>query len=211
MQIASQFEILVLLLVVTLAVALVSRGLRIPYTLALVVTGLALGFSQLFPQVRLDPVVVLFVFLPVLLFEGAWSINLAYLIAEWVPIALLAVPGLMISILVTATVLHAGVGLAWLVALLLGAVISPTDPVAVLALFRQLGLPTRLRTLIEGESLFNDGIATAIFTTVLALIVGEAAHVPRSTLLWQTGLHSLWLLDGGPRVGSLVFLVAAYF
>src|SRR5260370_18850407 len=113
MQIASQFEILVLLLVVTLAVALVSRGLRIPYTLALVVTGLVLGFSGLFPQVRLDPVVVLFVFLPVLLFEGAWSINLAYLIAEWMPVALLAVPGLGSSILGTAPALHPGAALAW--------------------------------------------------------------------------------------------------
>jgi CPA1 family monovalent cation:H+ antiporter len=210
-QTASQFEILVLLLVMTLAVALVSRGLRIPYTLALVVTGLVLGFSGLFPQVRLDPVVVLFAFLPVLLFEGAWSINLAYLIAEWVPIALLAVPGLIISIVVTTAVLHAGAGLTWLVALLLGTIISPTDPVAVLALFRQLGLPARLRTLIEGESLFNDGIAAAIFTTVLALIVGEAAHVPRSTLLWQTELHAVWLILGGPVIGALIGLVAAYF
>ncbi|HEY7984453.1 MAG TPA: sodium:proton antiporter [Ktedonobacterales bacterium] len=201
-------EVVVLLLVVTLAVALAARGLRVPYTLALVVVGLVLGMSGLLPRVRLDPVVVLFVFLPLLLFEGAWSMRLAQLLAEWAPVALLALPGLLISIVVTALVVRAGIGLAWPVALLLGAMVSPTDPVAVLALLRQLDLPERLRALVEGESLFNDGLGAAAFTMLLALAVAAGAGQPAASP-WSVALGALWLMLGGVAIGTALGLVAA--
>ncbi len=201
-------EVVVLLLVVTLAVALAARGLRVPYTLALVVVGLVLGVSGLLPRVRLDPVVVLFVFLPLLLFEGAWSMRLAYLVAEWAPVALLALPGLLIAIAVTAVVVRMGIGLAWPVALLLGAMISPTDPVAVLALLRRFGLPERLRTLIEGESLFNDGLGAAAFTTLLALAVAGGVGAPAASP-WRVALGALWLMAGGVAIGTALGFVTA--
>jgi CPA1 family monovalent cation:H+ antiporter len=197
-----------LLLAVTLAVALAARGLRVPYTLALVVVGLVLGMTGLLPRVRLDPVVVLFVFLPLLLFEGAWSMRLAYLLAEWAPVALLALPGLLISIVVTALVVHAGIGLAWPVALLLGAMISPTDPVAVLALLRRFGLPERLRALIEGESLFNDGLGAAAFISLLAIALGEGAGAPAGVSLGSVLLGAAWLMAGGAAIGTALGLVA---
>jgi CPA1 family monovalent cation:H+ antiporter len=144
-----------------------------------------------------------------LLFEGAWSMRLAYLVAEWAPVALLALPGLLISIGVTALVVRVGIGLTWPVALLLGAMISPTDPVAVLALLRQFGLPERLRALIEGESLFNDGLGTAAFIALLALAVAAESGTAANVSLWSIGLGTLWLMLGGVAIGMTLGLLAA--
>ena len=196
-------QLLVLLLVITLAVALISRLLRLPYTLVLVVIGLIIGFSPLLPNLRLNPDVVLFLFLPALLFEGAWNVNMKLLTAEWLPVFLLAVPGLLLSVLVVATLLHFGLGLSWLLVLLLGAMISPTDPIAVLTLLHQLGLSDRLRTIVEGESLFNDGVGAAIFILVLGFLLAslgmtEAAH---ESSFWTVGLEAFWLMLGGLALG----------
>src|SRR5262249_5353125 len=90
-------ELLVLLLLITLAVALISRPLSFPYTLVLVVVGLVIGLSPLLPGIHLNPDIVLFLFLPVLLFEGAWNVDIRLLIANWLPVLLLAVPGLLFS------------------------------------------------------------------------------------------------------------------
>jgi CPA1 family monovalent cation:H+ antiporter len=155
-------QLFVLLLVITLAVALISRPLRLPYTLVLVVVGLLIGVSPLLPNLHLNPEVVLFLFLPALLFEGAWNVDVKQLTANWLSVFLLAVAGLLLSVLVVAVLVHWSLGLPWFLVLLLGAMISPTDPIAVLALLRQLGLSDRLRTIVEGESLFNDGVGAAI-------------------------------------------------
>ena len=88
---------------------------------------------------------------PHLLFEGAWNAEIDKLVADWLPIVLLAIPGMVFSLLVVAVVLHFGIGLEWLLALLVGAIVAPTDPVAVIALFQQLGVPDRLRTLSKGK------------------------------------------------------------
>ena len=204
-------QLLILLLVITLVVALISQPLRLPYTLVLVVVGLVIGFSPLLPDVRLDPDVVLFLFLPILLFEGAWNVDVKQLRADWLPIILLAVPGLLLSLFVVAVLLHWGVGLSWLLALLLGAIISPTDPVAVISLLRQLGLPDRLRTIIEGESLFNDGVGAAVFELVLGFLLvslSSGSHEATSSL-WMTVLEVLWLMLGGLVIGIGVGLIIA--
>src|SRR6185312_7878436 len=168
---AEQVERLVLLLIVSLVVALIARQLRFPYTLALVLVGLVLGLLPFVPSVKFDPDVVLLIFIPALLFEGAWNVSVSVLLKNWLAILLLAVPGLLISLIVAAAALHFGGGLTWLEALLLGAIISPTDPVAVVALFRRLGMGERMRTIIEGESLFNDGVGAAVYTIVLGLLL----------------------------------------
>jgi len=149
-----QVEILILLLIVTLIVALLARLMRIPYTLLLVIIGFIVGIVGLLsflPHEHLDPNVVLYIFIPALLFEGAWNAELDRLEAEWLPIILLAIPGMVLSLLVVAVALHVGIGLEWLLALLVGAIVAPTDPIAVIALFQQLGVPDRLRTLVEGK------------------------------------------------------------
>jgi monovalent cation:H+ antiporter, CPA1 family len=204
-------QLLVLLLMITLAVALLSRQLRLPYTLVLVVAGLIIGASPLLPNLRLNPDVVLFLFLPVLLFEGAWNVDVKQLTANWLVVFLLSMPGLLLSVLVVAALLHWTLGLSWLLVLLLGAMISPTDPIAVLALLRQMGLSDRLRTIVEGESLFNDGVGAAIFQLVLALLLvsfGGTEAVDASSF-WLLALQALWLMAGGLMLGIAVGLVVA--
>ncbi|HEX4713430.1 MAG TPA: sodium:proton antiporter [Ktedonobacteraceae bacterium] len=196
-------QLLVLLLVITLVVALISRPLRLPYTLVLVVVGLIIGISPLLPDLRLNPNVVLFLFLPALLFEGAWNVDVKQLTANWLVVLLLAVPGLLLSVIVVAALLHWTLGLPWVLVLLLGAMISPTDPIAVLSLFRQMGFSDHLRTIVEGESLFNDGVGAAIFELVLGVLFvslggTEATSAPS---WWLSVGEALWLMLGGLILG----------
>jgi CPA1 family monovalent cation:H+ antiporter len=179
---SEEIRLIVLLLLISLGVALAARWARLPYTLGLVVVGLLIGFFHLLPGVVLTPELVLLIFLPSLLFDGAWNLEQRELLRNWLPITLLAGPGLIISVVVVGLILHFAVGLDWAVAFLLGAIISPTDPIAVLALLRQLGLAPRLRLLIEGESLFNDGVAAAITQVLLASVIGSAATASASVV-----------------------------
>ena len=162
---------LVLFLSVALVVNLLSEKLRVPYTLGLVIVGLGIGFVGLTPEVQLSPELVLFVFLPALLFEGAWNAKLSLLRENWRAIFFLAGPGLLLSLVIIAAALHILDQLDWATALLLAAILSPTDPVAVLGLFRQLHVNERLSNIIEGESLFNDGVAGSLYQTFLALVL----------------------------------------
>jgi Na+:H+ antiporter len=206
---AEHVERLVLLLIISLVVALVARQLRFPYTLALVLVGLLLGWLPFVPNVQLDPEVVLFIFIPALLFEGAWNTTVSVLLRNWLSILLLAVPGLLISLLVVAAALHVGAGLSWLEALLVGAIISPTDPVAVVGLFRQLRIGERLRTIIEGESLFNDGVGMAAYVIVLGLLLLETGHATEPINFGQVGIETAWLFIGGPLLGFVCgFLIS---
>jgi monovalent cation:H+ antiporter, CPA1 family len=204
---AIQSADIVLLLAITLTIALISQRLRLPYTLILVVVGLVLGFIHILPRLHLSPDTVLYIFLPALLFEGAWSVDFAALRADWVPIFVLAVPGLFMSLGIVAVVVHWGVGLAWLLALLVGSMISPTDPVAVIALMRQLGVPDRLRSIVEGESLFNDGMSTTSFTIILEILLDQIGHQP-APAVWLIVLQSFWLPAGGIALGALVGFIA---
>jgi CPA1 family monovalent cation:H+ antiporter len=204
-------EILIVMLALSVVTAVVARRLRFPYTLALVIVGLVLGFLRIVPNLSLDPSVVLFIFLPALLFEGAWNTDAAVMAKNWLAIALLAVPGLLISLGIIAVILHFADGLPWLVALLVGAIVSPTDPIAVVALLRQLGMPTRLRVIIEGESLFNDGVGTSAYLIVLGLLItmhgGTSPYVGGPW--WNIVLHISWLFIGGPLIGLLAGLLVA--
>src|SRR5215469_4710561 len=208
-----EIGIIVLLVVLALIVALVARQLKFPYTLALVLAGLVLGELHIFHDVTLDPDVTLFLFLPTLLFEGAWNTDARALRDDWLPIFLLAVPGLLVGLVIIALAVHWGAGLPILLALLLAAIVSPTDPIAVLGLLRQLSLPRRLGVIIEGESLFNDGIATAAFELVLAVLL-LSLHQPSELdglSAWQVGFKVVDLVFGGLVIGFVVGFLVSHF
>src|SRR5437667_12824673 len=100
-----QVRFLILLLIVTLIVALLSRRLRMPYTLLLVIVGFVVGLLPFLPNQHIDPNLVLYIFIPALLFEGAWNAEIDKLKADWLPIVLLALPGLVLSVLIVPAVL----------------------------------------------------------------------------------------------------------
>lgn len=208
----TQVGLVVLLVITTLGVALVARALRFPYTLALVLVGLMLGVLHAFPTLQLEPDLVLLIFLPALLFEGAWSVETQTLKRDWLVVFLLAVPGLAVSLLLVAVVAHWGAGLSWPVALLLGAIVSPTDPIAVIALLRQMGMPRQLLTIVEGESLFNDGVGAAAFELVLGALLlsltagGELVGLSHLLVVGKV----LWLLGGGLVLGTTIGYVVSH-
>ncbi len=166
-------------LTLVIAVALVAvavRFVRIPYTVALVLTGLALAVAPGAPRIALTPAIVLTVFLPVLLFHASYNLDLAELRANLAPVALLAVPGVIATAVLVGAALHYLAGLSWINALIFGAIVSATDPVAVLAIFGEVGAPRRLATIVNGESLFNDGTALVLFATLLDIGPSGAFH-----------------------------------
>lgn len=198
----------VILSLVALAVILVTKRLTVPYTLGLVIVGLIIGMLGLVPEVRLTPDLVLFVFLPALLFEGSWTLSVTRLRQNWLVIFLLAVPGLLLELVLIALPLHYFTGLIWPDAFLLAAILSPTDPVAVLGLFRQLKLNEHLSTIIEGESLFNDGVAGALYQIFLALVmVVVSGQRLTAGEAWLQGAETFFLEAGG---GVLVGLVCGF-
>lgn len=158
-----------LLLVVSL-VAIAVRRLSIPYTVALVVVGLLITWQQPL-EVGLTPELILALFVPPLVFEAAFHLNLSELQRNLSAILLLAVPGVIVTTLIVAGLLVWGGVTALPLALVFGALIAATDPIAVVALFRALGAPKRLSVLVEGESLLNDGTAVVVYSLVVAAAV----------------------------------------
>jgi CPA1 family monovalent cation:H+ antiporter len=159
---------------ITLAamVGLVARRLAIPYTVALVILGLAGTAFVPRDQVVVTPELVLLVLLPGLVFEAALKIEFADLRSTLGGVVLLAIPGVLISAVIVALVLNLATGLRLELGFVVGAMVAATDPAAVIATFRQLGSPRRLATLIESESLFNDGTALVIFAISLRAVTG---------------------------------------
>jgi CPA1 family monovalent cation:H+ antiporter len=152
--------------------ALVVARLRIPYSVTLVVLGLVAGALLPRGTIEVTPEVVLLVLVPGLVFEAALRLDLEHLRRTFGWIVLLAAPGVVISALIVALVLRAATGLPFELGLVVGAMVAATDPVAVIATFRRLGVPPRLATLVEGESLANDGTALVLFSAAVAAISG---------------------------------------
>jgi CPA1 family monovalent cation:H+ antiporter len=143
---------------------------------ALVVAGLIIAFTPINLTIDLTPDLILFIFLPALLFESAYNLHFADVRDNLRPIALLAVPGVILTALFLAAVIHYAAGVGWETALLFGAIMSATDPVSVLAIFRQIGAPRRLSVILEGESLFNDGTSLVLFSIILASVLGQSRN-----------------------------------
>ena len=166
-------ELLVGLLGLAAFVAVVARPLRLPYTVALVVAGLLVGVGASavgFAAVQVSPEVVLLVLLPGLVFEAAYRLRIAELRRWFGGLALLPVPGVLISAAVVAVVLHVATGLRLDLAFIVGAMVSATDPAAVVATFKRLRVPPALSTMVDGESLLNDGTGLVLFAIAVQAV-----------------------------------------
>jgi Na+/H+ antiporter len=197
--------ILMALLAAIAALIVAAPILRVPYPIFLVAGGLALGFVPGMPTLELPPQVVLIAVLPPLLYSSAFFTSLRDLRANAVPIGMLAIGLVIATMTVVAIVAHEWVdSMSWSAAFVLGAIVSPTDPIAATAIMRRLGVPRRVVTVVEGESLVNDG------TALVLLRVAVAAAVSGAFSFWSASWHFLWAVAGGVGIGLVVgFLVAA--
>ncbi len=196
------------LMMIAVLVALAARRLRIPYTIAMVLTGLAV--SLLHPAsltgVQLEPHLILSIFLPGLLFEAAYHLDLDMLRANIKTILLLAIPGVLLSMFIIGFVLKWALDFPLTEALLFGVLISATDPIAVVGLFKDLGVSRRLGIIVEGESLLNDGIAIVVYSILVGVVTGEQTF----SLAGAIG-NFFVTVGGGILLGLLIGFVVGEF
>jgi CPA1 family monovalent cation:H+ antiporter len=179
---------------------LLARRVRLPYAVALVLGGLLVAQSGLVAVPRLEPGLVLFVFLPPLLFDAAFRFDVKALRAVARPILLLAVPGTVVTAVVVGGILALALRLPLAEAFLFGSIVAATDPVAVVAVFQRLGVSSRLGAMIEGESLVNDGVAITLYTALVGLALTGTLDLPHALVFF--GQEVL----GGVIVGALLGL-----
>jgi Na+/H+ antiporter len=181
------------------ALLVLALPLRIPYPILLVVGGLGIGLVPGLPAIRLPPDLVLVVFLPPLLYSAAFFTSLRDLRANVRTISLLAVGLVLATTVAVAVVAHAVVdGMSWEAAFVLGAIVSPTDPLAATSIARRVGVPRRLVTVVEGESLVNDGTALVLYRVAVAAVVSGSFSV------WEAGLSFVANAAGGIAIGLAI-------
>lgn len=187
--------ILLALFIIIILVGLIARFFRLPYTSILVVVGLGTEFLGVLPHIELTPELVLLLFLPPLAFEAAFHLDFNTLRRDLTPMAAFALLGVVITMVVAGMILVMGLGMPLELSLLFGALIAATDPVSVVAVFRELGVAKRLATLVEGESLFNDGTSIVLFRLVLVVVLTGTLN-PTSSIV-----EFLRLVVGGVALG----------
>jgi CPA1 family monovalent cation:H+ antiporter len=191
----------ILLLSIASAGGILTRYLKIPYASMLVIIGLFVGIFRIFPSLNITPYLIYYVFLPVIIFEGAVGIKMRPLISNILPIGALSLFGTIISAIFTGAVFHFVLNFPLKQSLIFGAIITPTDPISILALLKnritkRSGVPPKtekngpgnkaenpdekedIETLLTGESLFNDGISLVLFEVFLGLNIHGAALNP---------------------------------
>jgi CPA1 family monovalent cation:H+ antiporter len=193
-----QLEIILGLLVAVVALATLATRLKIPYPILLVLGGSALGFVPGLPPVVLDPELVFLLFLPPLLYVSAIFTSWRDFRANVRAISLLAVGLVLMTTFVVAAVAHTVTGLPWAAAFVLGAIVSPTDAIAATTVAQRLGVPRRIVTILEGESLVNDATGIVAYRLAVAAVVTGAFSV------WEAGLQFVVGAAGGIAVGFAV-------
>lgn len=197
-------ESTVVLLLVAIVVALAARRLRLPYTVGLVLTGILLALSHSGIELRLTHGFIYDVILPPLLFEAAINLHWRELRRDLLPVLVLAICGVIVSAFFVAWGTSRWLGWSWSSALVFGALISATDPVSVIAMFKDMRMSGRVRMLVEAESLFNDGVAAVFLALVLAAVGGGSA-VPGPI---RIGRDFLVTAGGGILIGAFSSLLA---
>jgi CPA1 family monovalent cation:H+ antiporter len=197
--VVSAVESFAILLGVAALVALGARRFRVPYSVALVLVGLGVSVISPRSSLQISPELVLAVLLPGLVFEAAYQMDVRELRRSFGWVVVLAAPGVLLSAAIVAIVLHLATGLALDIAFVVGAIVSATDPVAVVSTFRRLRSPARLTTLVEAESLFNDGTAIVVFLIALGAVAGPI-----------TGEEAVVTFISTVAISTLIGLVAGF-
>jgi CPA1 family monovalent cation:H+ antiporter len=210
-------EVVIGLLLLAAIVSMITERARIPYTVGLVLVGL--GIALVIPnpiQTAITPELILAVLVPPLIFEAAFHIDVNDLRRDIGLILTLAVPGVLITMLFVGGVLDFTTALDFSPALIFGALIAATDPVAVIALFRSLGAPRRLQVLLEGESLFNDGTAIVLFGLMLSIAGLQPLSIGGLVISFEGPLGLLSIIPvflivalGGLLVGGILGIIAS--
>ncbi len=191
------FQRLEVLLVIACLVAILARKLRLPYTVGLVVTGIVLASLGIAPETHLSKDLIFTALLPPLIFEAAFQIPWGKLKPDLALVTTLATGGVFLAGLVTTLALVYFGGQSWQTAIIIGVILSATDPVSVLALLKEAALPARFHRLIESESLFNDGTAAVLFTLAPIIIAGSASF---GQVVGATAVA----IAGGVAIGAVV-------
>jgi CPA1 family monovalent cation:H+ antiporter len=206
---------IVALLLIAAIVHGVAKRFNLPFTIILVLIGIGLSLlvrshPQLLPawrDVELSPSLILYVFLPSLIFESAFNLDARQLRENLVPVLTLAVPGLLVSTALIGGLIFVATSVPLTAALLLGAILSATDPVAVIAVFKRLGVPLRLRTLVEGESLFNDASSLVVARLIVGVLIGGS--ISQSSLA-ASALSFVVVFVGGLATGWVLGRITGY-
>ena len=213
MPVSEAIFVLVVLLGIAMLVSGLCRKLPIPFTVILVVIGVLLSnLAERWPLLQplqdfeLSPEVMLFIFLPALIFESGFALDARQLTKDLPAVLILAIPGMLISTFIVGLGVWLALDIRLIIALVFGALISATDPVAVVALFKELGAPNRLNVLVEGESLLNDATAIVAFSILLAIAV-EGSDIGFSDID-NVFLEFLRVFFGGAIFGGLLGFIA---
>lgn len=191
--------IVIILLAVIAALAEVTDKIKIPYPILLVVAGIGIGLIPALPAISLDPEVVFLIFLPPVLYAAAWSTSWADFKRARRPITLLAIGCVIFTTCAVAMVTHYFIpGFSWPEAFVLGAIISPPDAIAATAATKGLGVPKRVITVLEGESLVNDATGLIAYRYAVAAVVTGAFNI------WEAGMQFVLVAGGGIALGFLV-------
>ena len=193
-----EIEAILILLAAVAVLATLANKIGVPYPILLVLGGLILGFVPGLPRIALEPEVVFLLFLPPLLYVSALFTSWRDFRANLRPISLLAVGLVLMTTCVIAAVAHWAIDLPWTSAFVLGAIVSPTDAIAATSVAQRLGVPRRILTVLEGESLINDA------TGIVAYRIAVGAVVVGTFSLWQAGLQFAIGAIGGIAVGLAV-------
>jgi len=189
-------ESIEILLLIAALVAMLCQRLRLPYTIGLVAAGIILGLLSFAPKVELSKELLFMVLLPPLIFEATLFIRWRELMKNLPVILVFASIGVLVSAVLTSAGMIYLAGWTWQSALLFGILIAATDPVSVIAAFKEAGVHGRLRLLVEAESLFNDATAAIGFGVILAIISGESVSVQ------ATVMNGAWSIFGGLLIGA---------
>jgi Na+/H+ antiporter len=175
-------ELFIALLAGVVILVWLAGPLRVPHPVLLVLGGLGAGLLPFVPRVEIEPDFVLLAFLPPILYRAAWAFAAEDVRMQWRAIALLAVGLVLVTIGAVALIAHALLGIPWEAAFVLGAILGPTDPVAATSVIRRLGGPERMATILEGESLVNDGSGLTAFRIAVATLGAGTFHPGSATL-----------------------------